>query len=56
MHKIALHWKILIGMMLGILVGVLATMINSDGLPANQWVIDWIKPFGSMFVNVLKMI
>lgn len=44
------------GMSAGILVGVFATMIDSDALPANRWVIDWIKPFGSMFVNVLKMI
>ena len=56
MAKLALHWKILIGMAAGIAVGVLATMINSESLPANQLVIDWVKPFGTMFVNVLKMI
>ena len=56
MAKLALHWKILIGMAAGIAVGVLATMINSDALPTNQIVIDWVKPFGTMFVNVLKMI
>ena len=56
MSKLALHWKILIGMVAGILVGVFATVIDSDAMPANMWVIDWIKPFGSMFVNVLKMI
>ena len=56
MAKLALHWKILIGMVAGIALGVLATMINSDALPANQLVIDWVKPFGTMFVNVLKMI
>ena len=56
MPKLALHWKILIGMVAGITVGVVATMVNSEALPANRWIIDWIKPFGSMFVNVLKMI
>jgi len=43
-------------MVAGIAVGVFATMINSEALPANTLVINWIKPFGSMFVNVLKMI
>lgn len=53
---LALHWKILIGMVLGVGVGVLATMLDSPELPTNTLVLNWIKPFGSMFVNVLKMI
>ena len=56
MRGLALHWKILIGMIIGILLGLAATSVNSPALPAKQWVVDWIKPFGTMFINALKMI
>lgn len=56
MRGLALHWKILIGMIFGILLGLAATSIDSPALPAKQWVVDWIKPFGTMFINALKMI
>ncbi len=52
MKKLALHWKILLGMVFGILVGILMT--NFDG--GKELIQDWIKPFGKMFINVLKMI
>jgi Na+/H+-dicarboxylate symporter len=55
-NELALHWKILIGMVLGVAVGVVATLIDSPTHNANEFVLDWIKPLGSMFVNVLKMI
>jgi len=51
--KLALHWKILIGMVLGVLFGVLLAGL---GEPGKQFVVDWVKPFGTMFINVLKMI
>jgi Na+/H+-dicarboxylate symporter len=51
MSKIALHWRILIGMFLGVLLGVLAVQLG-----AKQLVVDWIKPFGTIFINSLKMI
>jgi Na+/H+-dicarboxylate symporter len=52
MKKLALHWKILIGMVLGVLFGLL--MVNfSWGKEAVQ---DWIKPFGTIFINALKLI
>ena len=52
MKKLALHWKIIIGMVVGVLIGVIAVQFKSGpGL-----VIDWIKPFGTIFINVLKMI
>ena len=51
MKKLALHWKILIGMILGLLFGL---MMKNLGL--NEVVIDWIKPFGTIFINLLKMI
>jgi len=52
MKKLALHWKILIGMALGILIGVIMT--NFEG--GKGLVQDWIKPFGIIFINSLKLI
>ena len=52
MKKIALHWKILIGMALGVIVGLLMTMVDG-GMGVVQ---DWIKPFGTIFINSLKLI
>jgi proton glutamate symport protein len=49
--KIALHWKILIGLVLGLLFGFLMKSLN-----AQVFVVDWIKPFGTIFINLLKMI
>ena len=52
MKKLALHWKILIGMVLGILFGFL--MNSVDG--GKGFVTDWIKPLGTIFINLLKLI
>ena len=49
--KLALHWKILIGIVLGLLFGLLM-----KNLALNEFVIDWIKPFGTIFINLLKVI
>lgn len=47
-----MHWKILIGMSLGLVVGlVLAQFTWGPSL-----VRDWVKPFGTMFINALKLI
>ena len=51
MKKLALHWKILIGMLAGILAGALAVNLGFQ-----QLVIDWIKPLGTIFINLLKLI
>jgi len=51
MKKIALHWQIIIGLILGVLFGIVAA--------TNQWgqfTADWIAPFGTIFVNLLKLI
>ena len=48
----ALHWKILIGMVTGVLFGVL--MLNIDG--GDLFVNNWIKPLGTIFVKLLKLI
>lgn len=52
MKKIALHWKILIGMILGIVFGFIMTSIAGG----KDFVSDWIKPFGTIFINLLKLI
>ncbi len=49
--KLALHWRIMIGIVLGILFGLSMTQ-NAHG----QFVIDWIKPFGDIFTKMLKLI
>ena len=51
MKNIAMHWKILIGMILGLLFGLLMKNLEQQGI-----VVDWIKPFGTIFINLLKMI
>ena len=52
MRQIALHWKILIGMSLGVLFGVSFSFIPSGDL----FVANYIKPFGTIFINLLKLI
>jgi len=52
MKKIALHWKILIGMFLGIIFGFIMNSIDGG----KDFVTDWIKPFGTIFINLLKLI
>ena len=52
MKKVALHWKILIGMFAGILFGVIFSLLSFG--PA--FILNWIKPFGTIFINALKLI
>ena len=52
MKKIALHWQILLGMVLGVAVGLLMTQFEGG----SEIVRDWIKPFGNIFINSLKLI
>ncbi len=52
MKNLALHWKILIGMVLGVAFGFL--MVNFSG--GKELVLDWVKPFGTIFINALKLI
>lgn len=49
--KLALHWRILLGMLLGVIAGVVASQVGGESI-----VIDWIKPFGTIFINSLKLI
>ena len=52
MKKLALHWQILIGMVSGVVFALL--MAKSE--TSKQLVIDYIKPFGTIFINALKLI
>lgn len=52
MKKLALHWQILIGMVLGVLVGILFTYFEGG----KEIIQDWVKPFGKIFINLLKLI
>jgi Na+/H+-dicarboxylate symporter len=52
MKKLALHWKILIGMVLGVLFALLLIQFSWGA----AFIQDWIKPFGKMFINALKLI
>ncbi len=48
----ALHWKIMIGMVLGIIFGLIMT-----ALPwGKEFVGNWIEPIGVIFVKMLKLI
>ena len=52
MKKLALHWRILLGMLLGVVIGLLMT--GMDG--GKEIIQNWIKPFGKIFINSLKLI
>ncbi|RRO12484.1 dicarboxylate/amino acid:cation symporter [Flavobacteriaceae bacterium 14752] len=52
MKKIALHWQILIGMAAGIGIGLIFNQFSWG----NLIITDWIKPFGNIFINSLKLI
>ena len=49
--KLELHWKIIIGLVLGLIFGVLAAANGWGGFTTN-----WIAPFGKIFINLLKLI
>lgn len=51
MKKIALHWKIIIGLLLGV---VWAYFSSNFGW--GNFTKDWIAPFGTIFINLLKLI
>lgn len=51
MQKLALHWKIIIGMVMGVVYGLLASKFGWI-----EFTEDWIKPWGTIFINLLKLI
>jgi len=52
MKKLALHWKILIGMALGVVSGIIFSLIEGG----DTFIGNYIKPFGTIFINLLKLI
>jgi Na+/H+-dicarboxylate symporter len=51
MRKLALHWQILIGILLGIGAGLAFIQAGLSDVA-----IDWIAPFGTIFIRLLKLI
>ena len=48
----ALHWKIMIGMLLGVVFGISMSYTKSGP----EFISDWVKPIGTIFINSLKLI
>ena len=46
-----LHWKIIIGLVSGLLYGIFAAAQGFGGFTS-----DWIAPFGKIFISLLKLI
>jgi Na+/H+-dicarboxylate symporter len=46
-----LHWKSIIGLILGLVWGLFSSLVGW-----NQFTVDYIGPFGTVFVNLLKLI
>lgn len=46
-----LHWQIIIGMILGLLWGLMSSAVGW-----NEFTSDYIRPFGTIFINLLKLI
>ncbi len=51
MKRIALHWQVIIALVLGIIYSILAVQYGWQ-----EFTKSWIDPFGSIFINVLKLI
>ena len=51
MKKVALHWQIIIGLLLGLAYGIASTNYGWGDVTSN-----WIAPFGTIFINLLKLI
>ncbi len=51
MKKIALHWQILIGLVAGLVWALISSIAGF-----NEFTIDWVKPWGTIFINLLKLI
>ncbi|MEZ4898600.1 MAG: dicarboxylate/amino acid:cation symporter [Saprospiraceae bacterium] len=50
-NSLALHWQIMLGLILGIVFGAISVQLGWT-----PFVKDWIKPFGTIFINCLKVI
>ncbi len=48
----AIHWKVLLGVILGLIVGFLASFFELG----ETIILDYVKPFGTIFIKTLKLI
>jgi Na+/H+-dicarboxylate symporter len=46
-----LHWQIIIGLVLGLIWGLVASLAG-----LSDFTVDYIQPFGTIFINLLKLI
>ena len=46
-----LHWQIIIGMVLGLIWGLFSSVVG-----LNEFTSDYIRPFGDIFITLLKLI
>ena len=51
MKKLALHWQILLGMVFGVLFAFILIQFTWG----KDVIVDWVKPFGTIFINLLKL-
>ncbi len=51
MFKMQLHWQIIIGLLLGLVFGIISAIAGWG-----QFTTDWIAPFGTIFIRLLKFI
>ena len=56
MKRLALHWQVIIALILGLVYSYIAVVTNSESFPINEFTKDFISPFGKIFINLLKMI
>ena len=52
MKKLALHWQILLGMVFGVFFAFILIQFTWG----KDIIVDWVKPFGTIFINLLKLI
>ena len=51
MKKLALHWQVIIGLLLGVVYAWLSVTMGW-----NDFTLAYIQPFGDIFINLLKLI
>ena len=51
MFKMQLHWQIITGLLLGLVFGIISAIFGWS-----QFTTDWIAPFGTIFIRLLKFI
>ena len=52
MKKISLHWKIIVGMFPGVIIGLIFSSFSGGSI----YITNFVKPFGTIFINSLKLI